>query len=152
MSKAAYWPPSSRHFLNFSSLAIKQVCALKTFRKPVWYFKKILLKYSDICLYWMFSKTLDKFGRILIGRQFIFLLLEFFLYAGVMSANFRLFRKFDRSIEVLTEWKRKAASRSKFCLIILVGKSDLWIDLPVFRFCNSFLISLYRRAFKWKFI
>ena len=51
----------------------------------------------------MFSKTLDKFGRILIGRQFTFLLLEFFLYAGVMSANFRLFRKFDRSIEVLTE-------------------------------------------------
>ena len=100
----------------------------------------------------MFSNTLDKFGRILTGRQFILSLLEFFLYAGVMSANFRFFRKFDRSIELLTERKGKAASTSKFCLIILVGKSDLWIALPVFRFCKSFLISLYRRVFKWKFI
>ena len=65
--------------------------------------------------------------------------LEFFLDAGVISANFRFF---DRSIELLTKPKRKGTSISKFSLIILVGKSDLWVALLVFTFCNSFLISL----------
>ena len=33
--QAAYSPPSSRHFLNFSTMVTKQVCALNPFRKPV---------------------------------------------------------------------------------------------------------------------
>ena len=69
-------------------------------------------------------------------------LLEFFLCAGVISANSRFFGKFDRLIELLTEPKRKAANVSKFSLMILVGKSDFWVALLVSRFCNSFLISL----------
>ena len=59
-----------------------------------------------------------------------------------MSANFRFFGKFDRSIELLIESKRKAASISKLSLIILVGKTDFWVALLVSRFCNSILISL----------
>ena len=66
--------------------------------------------------------------------------LEFFLYA-VISANFRFFGKFYRSIELLIEPRRKRTSISEFSLIILVGKSDFWVTLLVSRFCNSFLIS-----------
>ena len=72
--------------------------------------------------------------------------LEFFLYSGVISANFRFFGKFDRSIDLLTEPKRKGASLWKFSLIALVGKSDFWVELPVSRFCNSFL-TLFRMGF-----
>ena len=57
--------------------------------------------------------------------------LEFFLYVGAISANFRFFGKFDRSTELLTEPKRKG-----------VRKSDSWVALLVSRICNSFLISL----------
>ena len=89
----------------------------------------------------MFSKTLDTFGRILTWRSFVLFCLEFYLYDGVISANFRFFGKFYRSIELLIEPKRKRASISEFSLIILVGKSEFWVTLLVSRFCNSFLIS-----------
>ena len=64
------------------------------------------------------------------------------MLVGYAGANFRFFEKFDQSIKLLTEPKRKGASISKFSLIILVGKSDFWVALLVSRFCNSFLISL----------
>ena len=70
------------------------------------------------------------------------LFLEFFLYAGVISANFRFFGKFVRSMELLTEPKRKGASISKFYLIVFVGKSDFWVALLVSKFYNPLLISL----------
>ena len=92
----------------------------------------------------MFPKSLDKFGRILTGRWFVLSFLEFFSYANAISANFRFFRKFDRSIELLTKSERKGASISKFSLIILVGKLNFWVALLVSGFCNSFLISLMR--------
>ena len=54
-----------------------------------------------------FSKTLDKYVRILTERLLVLSFREFFLYAGVISANFRFFGKFYRSIELLTKAKTK---------------------------------------------
>ena len=65
-----------------------------------------------------------------------------FIYCCDICANFKFSGKFDRSIELFTEPKRKGMSISKFSLIILVVKSDFWVALLVSRFCNSFLISL----------
>ena len=53
----------------------------------------------------MFSKTLNEFGKT--GRSFVLSFLEFFLYADVISTNFRFFGKFNRSIELLTIPKKK---------------------------------------------
>ena len=137
-------------FLNFSIIATGQLWGLNPFRKPVWYLEKMFSNKEEIWSHSTFSKILDRFGRTLIGRKLLFSYRESFLYTGMMFANFRIERKEDELIDLITYPNIKGEKKCTFCFIHLVGISDEWDTLFMFKLFISFSTSVRNTVFRKK--
>lgn len=72
-------------------------------------------------------------GRKLTGLQVLFSSLDFFLWTGVTSVNFKTDRKFQEMADSLSALDTKFENESPFGLTILVGTSLLCVVLLVSR-------------------
>ena len=100
------------------------------------------LTYFYFLSFFHFSKTLVKTGRIVIGRQFIFVNGQSFLWTGTISPSFQLEGTFPLSKRKFTKqlkgWHRISAD-------YLAARAGIW-SCPVALFVLIFFIILFTSA------